>query len=106
MFRTRRTFAAVLGAVAVLLISCGSPGVTDSDSAAQTPDITVFAAASLTATFTELADDFETENPGVGVTLNFAGSSDLVTQLTQAYFLDVGAIDQDLAIRGDQDPGQ
>lgn len=46
-------------------------------------DITVFAAASLKVTFTELGKQFEATNPGTSVTFTFAGSSDLVTQLTQ-----------------------
>src|SRR4029079_18698654 len=49
-----------------------------------TGEITVFAAASLKATFTELGAQMEKDNPGTKVTFNFAGSSDLVTQLTQA----------------------
>ena len=44
-------------------------------------DITVFAAASLKSTFTELGAQFEKDNPGTTVTFNFAGSSDLVAQL-------------------------
>ncbi len=43
--------------------------------------ITVFAAASLTAAFTEVAAAFEKANPQAKVTLNFAGSSTLLTQL-------------------------
>jgi molybdate transport system substrate-binding protein len=42
--------------------------------------VTVFAAASLKATFTKIASEFETANPGTKVTLNFAGSSDLDTK--------------------------
>jgi molybdate transport system substrate-binding protein len=53
--------------------------------------ITVFAAASLTATFTDLADRFEAEHPGATVELNFAGSSDLVTQITEGAPADVFA---------------
>jgi molybdate transport system substrate-binding protein len=53
--------------------------------------ITVFAAASLKATFTELARIFETENPGTTVTLSFAGSSDLASQINQGAPADVFA---------------
>jgi len=56
-----------------------------------TGDVTVFAAASLTSTFTELGKQFERDNPGAGVTFSFAGSSDLVTQLTQGAPADVFA---------------
>jgi molybdate transport system substrate-binding protein len=53
--------------------------------------VTVFAAASLKSTFTNLARDFEAKNPGTKVTLNFAGSSDLATQITQGAPADVFA---------------
>jgi molybdate transport system substrate-binding protein len=53
--------------------------------------VTVFAAASLKATFTKIASEFETANPGTKVTLNFAGSSDLATQITQGAAADVFA---------------
>jgi len=51
----------------------------------------VFAAASLKATFTQIGTIFQTENPGSTVTFNFAGSSDLVTQLTAGAPADVFA---------------
>ncbi|MCU1403758.1 MAG: Molybdate transporter [Glaciihabitans sp.] len=59
--------------------------------AALSGDVTVFAAASLKATFTELAADFKADNPGTTVALNFAGSSDLVTQITEGAPADVFA---------------
>lgn len=58
---------------------------------ALTGDLTVFAAASLKATFTELGATFEAEHPGTTVAFNFAGSSDLVTQLVQGAPADVFA---------------
>jgi molybdate transport system substrate-binding protein len=64
-----------------------SPGATSQASGT----ITVFAAASLKATFTQLASDFEAENPGTKVMLSFAGSSDLATQITQGAPADVFA---------------
>ncbi len=94
--------ALLLSAVlAACLAGCasGTPAAPGSSAAAtggsQTPglsgSITVFAAASLKATFTRLASDFEARNPGTKVTLSFAGSSDLVTQLTQGAPADVFA---------------
>ncbi|XAS71662.1 molybdate ABC transporter substrate-binding protein [Micrococcaceae bacterium Sec5.1] len=53
--------------------------------------ITVFAAASLKAPFTQLAQNFEAKNPGTKVNLSFAGSSDLATQITQGAPADVFA---------------
>ena len=62
--------------------SCGS------DSAA-TGDVVVFAASSLTEAFTEMATAFKADNPDANVTFNFAGSGDLVTQITQGAPADV-----------------
>lgn len=56
-----------------------------------TGTLTVFAAASLKATFTEIGQTFQEQNPGATVTFNFAGSSDLVTQLTSGAPADVFA---------------
>ena len=53
--------------------------------------ITVFAAASLRKTFTEIGADFEKANPGTSVTFSFAGSSDLVAQIQQGAPADVFA---------------
>nr|WP_234783631.1 molybdate ABC transporter substrate-binding protein [Mycolicibacterium celeriflavum] len=53
--------------------------------------LTVFAAASLKGTFTEIGKRFEADNPGTTVEFSFAGSSDLVTQLTQGAPADVFA---------------
>jgi len=51
--------------------------------------LTVFAAASLTGTLTELADRFEREHDGVRVVLAFAGSSDLAAQVVEGAPADV-----------------
>lgn len=51
----------------------------------------VFAAASLKPSFTQLGQLFTNQNPGVGVDFEFAGSSDLATQLTQGATADVFA---------------
>ncbi|UXA20739.1 molybdate ABC transporter substrate-binding protein [Mycobacterium sp. SMC-4] len=64
---------------------CASPDDPQSDT------VTVFAAASLTATFTELGRQFENRSPGTTVIFNFGGSSDLVAQLTQGARADVFA---------------
>lgn len=57
--------------------------------AAQT--LTVLAAASLTESFKELGKLFETQNPGVTVSFNFAGSQQLAQQLDQGAAADVFA---------------
>jgi molybdate transport system substrate-binding protein len=90
---------AALG-VAALVAGCSSSSTepaapsspsTASEAAAVTGDVTVFAAASLKKTFTELGTRFETDHPGTKVTFNFAGSSDLVAQLDQGAPADVFA---------------
>lgn len=53
--------------------------------------LTVFAAASLKTTFTALAEQLERNQPGTDVRFNFAGSSDLVTQLQAGAPADVFA---------------
>jgi ABC-type molybdate transport system substrate-binding protein len=54
-------------------------------------DLTVFAAASLTDAFEEIAAELESANPGLAVTFNFGGSPTLVTQLEQGADADVFA---------------
>jgi len=76
---------------AVLLI--GIPGGCSSSKQATTgtAKLTVFAAASLKKAFTEIGEQFATDNPGSDVEFSFAGSADLVTQLTQGAPADVFA---------------
>ncbi|MGE2727976.1 molybdate ABC transporter substrate-binding protein [Mycolicibacterium vaccae] len=80
MTRRRRAAAVLVSAAALAGCSSSQP---------DSPTVTVFAAASLKPTFTELGAVFERENPGTTVTLNFAGSSDLVAQLAQGAAADV-----------------
>lgn len=82
----RRVWVVVAAVAAVCVMGatgCGSPS--------SSPSITVFAAASLKPAFTEISDRFEADNPGVRVEFNFAGSSELATQLTQGAGADVFA---------------
>ncbi|MDQ0767480.1 molybdate transport system substrate-binding protein [Pseudarthrobacter defluvii] len=67
--------------------------------------ITVFAAASLKQSFTDLARTFEAENPGTNVTLSFAGSSDLASQLSQGAPADVFASADTTNMKKVQDGG-
>jgi molybdate transport system substrate-binding protein len=86
--RTRPT-AALLLALGLLVAGCG--GGDDAPEAAVGPgEIKVFAAASLTAAFTELGGRF-TADGGTRVTFNFAGSQALATQLQQGAPADVFA---------------
>jgi molybdate transport system substrate-binding protein len=85
MMKSGRVFASA-AVLMLALAGCGS-----SDKAEENQTIVVFAAASLKSTFTEIGEQFKTDNPGVTVEFNFAGSSDLVTQLTQGAQADVFA---------------
>jgi molybdate transport system substrate-binding protein len=55
------------------------------------PELTVFAAASLTGAFQEIGGMFEQAHPGTRVRFNFAGSQQLATQLEQGAIADVFA---------------
>jgi molybdate transport system substrate-binding protein len=92
--------AALAAAVTLAVAGCGSnstagtgggnpqPGTSG---AGVTGSVTVFAAASLTESFTQIAKDFEAANPGSKVTFNFAGSSALATQINQGAPADIFA---------------
>jgi molybdate transport system substrate-binding protein len=83
--------------VAVLgLAACGGGSTTagpqpSGSGAGVTGRVTVFAAASLTESFTKLGKDFEAASTGAKVTFNFAGSSALATQINQGAPADVFA---------------
>ncbi|MGA2192097.1 MAG: molybdate ABC transporter substrate-binding protein [Nitrospirota bacterium] len=62
-----------------------------STSAFARQDIVVSAAASLTDAFTQIGKDFESENPGVKVSFNFAASGALLQQIAQGAPVDVFA---------------
>ncbi|MGW3603786.1 molybdate ABC transporter substrate-binding protein [Micromonospora sp. NPDC005161] len=93
--RAVHTAVAALVAVAGLAVAgCGggddpTPGGTGDDRV--TGAVTVFAAASLTESFTRIGEDFEAAYPGSTVTFNFAGSSALANQINQGAPADVFA---------------
>jgi molybdate transport system substrate-binding protein len=78
-----------------IVSGCGSSNNASSTSstngAAGGGKLIVFAAASLKKSFTDIGEHFKTDNPGSDVEFSFAGSSDLVTQLTQGAPADVFA---------------
>ncbi|NNU26022.1 molybdate ABC transporter substrate-binding protein [Isoptericola sediminis] len=76
----------VAASAAVVPTACSTGTATEDDTT-----LTVFAAASLTAAFEEIAADFEADYPGVDVQLNLAGSSSLVAQVQQGAPADVVA---------------
>lgn len=92
----------VAAAAAALLGACGAEPGTASPSDA----LTVFAAASLTETFTELGEAFEAENPGVTVTFSFGGSSSLAQQIVAGAPADVFAAASPATMRVVEEAGE
>jgi molybdate transport system substrate-binding protein len=76
-------------AATVLLV--GSVGCSNSNSNKRSASIIVFAAASVRKTFTDIGEQFKSDNPDTSVVFDFGDSSDLVTQLTQGANADVFA---------------
>lgn len=95
--RRRTATVAVAALLAVALAACGddapSPagGTTPSAGTSVSGSITVFAAASLTESFTTLGEQFEAEHPGTTVTFSFGPSSGLAEQINQGAPADVFA---------------
>lgn len=75
------------------LFGCGQAsqtanGAQDTQSA-QTTELTVFAAASMTETLNRIAEDYKTVEPNVSLTFNFASSGDLLSQIKEGADCDV-----------------
>lgn len=88
----RRTLTTTtVAALALALAACGSDSGDGSGGEDGTTTIHVAAAASLTEAFEEIATDFEAEHEGVEVEYQFAGSSDLATQIAGGAQIDVFA---------------
>jgi molybdate transport system substrate-binding protein len=70
----------------------GTPVTAETPASEQKPEtITVSAAASLTEAFTDIASQYEAENPGTNVSLNFGGSGTLRMQIEGGAPVDVFA---------------
>ena len=97
MRRPTYSAIAVAAVAATVLSACGSSssgsggGSSAGASASLSGSINVFAAASLTGTFTQLGKQFEAAHPGTKVSFNFGPSSGLATQITQGDPADVFA---------------
>ncbi|GAB2800301.1 molybdate ABC transporter substrate-binding protein [Streptomyces chlorus] len=99
--RTRLSRSAGAGAAVLLVLGAAtacSSSSSDGDeagsgSASGEPSgaVTVFAAASLTESFTTLGERFEKANPGTEVTFNFGGSDSLAAGITSGAPADVFA---------------
>jgi molybdate transport system substrate-binding protein len=77
----------LIGLVLMLVVGCSAGAASESDGG----ELLVFAASSLTESLQDTASEFEEDNPGLTVTLNFAGSQQLRTQLEQGAQADVFA---------------
>ncbi len=108
------TSLVVLGFVGA---SCGSDGAdaatttaADTEPEITVPvasgDIVVFAASSLTESFTEIAAAFKAQNPDANVVFTFAGSGDLVTQIGEGAPADVFASADDANMTKLSDAGE
>ncbi|MFI9644426.1 molybdate ABC transporter substrate-binding protein [Micromonospora sp. NPDC051925] len=86
-----RATVALLATAALALTGCAADTTEPGHDGGPTGTVTVFAAASLTESFTTLGRQFEADHPGSTVTFNFAGSSALANQIAQGAPADVFA---------------
>lgn len=86
--RVSRRGGVLLAGCVALLVAAGCCGGED-PVAGERRNVTVFAASSLTDVFGDIAAAFEAAHPGVAVTLQFAGSSRLATQINAGAPADV-----------------
>ncbi|WP_157250471.1 molybdate ABC transporter substrate-binding protein [Nonomuraea typhae] len=91
--RLSRWAIALPVALALVGVSgCGASTAAPSQApSAKARELTVFAAASLTGTFTELGKSFEAAHPGTTVRFNFGSSATLAQQIVQGAPADVFA---------------
>nr|WP_188196165.1 molybdate ABC transporter substrate-binding protein [Nonomuraea sp. SYSU D8015] len=87
----RRHLGWVAAVAVACLAACGSGGPATSAGGGGAKEVTVFAAASLTGTFTELGKAFEAAHPGTTVRFNFGSSATLAQQIVQGAPADVFA---------------
>lgn len=86
---------ALAAAMALSLTACGdgapangSASGSGSQFGGQT-ELVVFAAASMTETLTQIAEQYQTVDPGVKLVFNFASSGDLLTQIKEGAVCDL-----------------
>lgn len=92
-FKTIFTKMTMCSLMLTALFGCGqasqtADGAQDTQSA-QTTELTVFAAASMTETLNQIAEDYKTVDPNVSLTFSFASSGDLLSQIKEGADCDV-----------------
>ena len=92
-FKTAFSKMTVCSLMLTALFGCGqasqtADGAQDTRSA-QTTELTVFAAASMTETLNRIAEDYKAVEPNVSLTFNFASSGDLLSQIKEGADCDV-----------------
>lgn len=94
MKRSRLAIAVVLllAFIAPIGAAFSTPNQTSSDSSDARVELNVLAASSLSSAFTTIADEFMRTNTNITVTLSFAGSSTLATQIEEGAPVDVVAM--------------
>ncbi|NUT18064.1 MAG: molybdate ABC transporter substrate-binding protein [Hamadaea sp.] len=108
VMRLRALAALLTAALALTACSGGSGDAGTSASSGRsgvTGEVTVFAAASLTESFTRIGRDFEAAYPGTKVTFNFGGSSALAAQITQGAPADLFAAASPATVKTVTDAG-
>ena len=100
-----RWLISLVSGLCLVLTGCTAVPSTGPGDGTGSRTLTVFAAASLTDAFTALGEQFETENPGVTVTFNYAGSSDLAQQIVHGAPADVFAAASDATMKMVTDRG-
>jgi molybdate transport system substrate-binding protein len=101
--RTRGLVVCV--AAAMILTGCASTAPDAQAAGELSGAVNVFAAASLTETFDELAAEFGSRHPAVDVAVNFGGSSGLAGQIVQGAPADVFAAADETTMRTVTDAG-
>lgn len=92
-FKTVFSKMTVCSLMLTALFGCGQAsqtanGAQDTQSA-QTTELTVFAAASMTETLNQIAEDYKAVEPNVSLTFSFASSGDLLSQIREGADCDV-----------------
>jgi len=77
--------------VVAVCIVASLTGCSSSSTTGQTTQLTIFAASSLSPAFTQIANDFQSGNPGVHVDFNFGPSDHLAAQIESEGTADVFA---------------